>query len=259
MATLAIEKTVSYISRPLRVLWFIWFMIWFFTTGILALLFYVLIFNLFRGRSKTMATFYVTKYWGRILMGGIAVFMPAEGTQHLDKKKSYVLVSNHLSMVDIPLCMSSCPVPFSFLAKKEVDKIPVVGYLARNMHVYVDRKSEASRQQSMENMRAHLNDNRSIHLFVEGRRNKGNEPLQRFHKGAFRLAIETQKPIAVLVIVGSENALNPRLKFQASPAIAKAVWTEPIETEGMSMKDLPELQSQVKKRMLEVLKADGKA
>jgi 1-acyl-sn-glycerol-3-phosphate acyltransferase len=255
MITLAIEKTVSYIFAPLRFIWFIWLLIWFLATGIVAFLFYITIFNLFSGRQKIMATFYVTKWWGRILMGGVGVFMPAEGTHLLDKNKTYVLVSNHLSMVDIPVCMSSCPVPFSFLAKKEVDKMPVVGYLARNMHVYVDRKSEESRKQSLENMRQHLEENSSIHLYVEGTRNKGDELLQRFHKGAFRLAIDTQRPMAVLVIIGSEKALNPRYKFQASPAIAKAIWTEPIETVGMTMEDLPKLEQMVRNRMLEVLTA----
>ena len=81
------------------------------------------IFNFFKGKRKTLVTFYVTKWWGRILMAGMGIYTIAKGTDKLDKNQRYVLVSNHLSMVDIPVCMSSCPVPFSFLAKKEVDKM----------------------------------------------------------------------------------------------------------------------------------------
>ncbi len=259
MARSVFGNVLYYLFLPLRVFWFFWLLTWFLITGIVAFICYLLIFNVFRGRRKIMATFYVTKWWGRVLMGGVGVFMPAQGSNHLDKSQTYVLVSNHLSMVDIPVCMSSCPVPFSFLAKKEVDKMPVVGYLARNMHVYVDRKSEESRKQSLENMRNHLDQNSSIHLYVEGTRNKGDEPLQPFHKGAFRLAIETQKPIAVLVIIGSEKALNPRYPYQASPAIAKAIWTPPIPTQGLSMEDIPQLEELVRNRMLEVLKAHKRA
>lgn len=250
---------LNYIAAFLRTIWFAWLLIWFVFTGIIAFAFYIVVFNLFTGKRKIWITFYVTKWWGRFLMGGIGIFMRAKGTEFLDKNQTYILVSNHLSMVDIPVCMSTCPIPFSFLAKKEVDKMPFVGYLARNMHVYVDRKSPESRIESMETMRKHLNEKSSIHLFVEGTRNKSNAPLQKFHKGAFALAVETQKPIAVMVIIGSERGINPRLKFQAAPALPLAVWTKPISTEGMTEEDIPKLMEMVRERMLSVLKEYNRA
>jgi 1-acyl-sn-glycerol-3-phosphate acyltransferase len=111
----------------------------------------------------------------------------------------------------------------------------------------------------METMRKHLEEKSSIHLFVEGTRNKGPEPLKRFHNGAFSLAIEAQKPIAVLVIIGSEKTINPNYSFQASPGLPIAVWTEPISTEGMSSGDVPKLSEMVRERMLTVLKEYGRA
>jgi 1-acyl-sn-glycerol-3-phosphate acyltransferase len=253
------KSILFYPLLPLRIIWFIWILIWFFITGVFAFSIYLIVFNFFKGRNKILTTFYVTKWWGKILMAGMGIFVRARGTEKLDKKQTYVLVSNHLSMVDIPVCMGSCPVLFSFLAKKEVDKIPFVGYLARNMHVYVDRKSPESRVKSMENMRKHLDEKGSIHLFVEGTRNKGPEPLKKFHNGAFSLAIEAQKPIAVLVIIGSEKTINPNYSFQASPGLPIAVWTEPISTEGMGSGDVPKLSEMVRERMLTVLKEYGRA
>ena len=93
-------------------------MIWFFITGILAFPIYIVVFNVFKGRRKVLITFFVTKWWGKILMAGMGIFVRARGTEKLDKNQTYVLVSNHLSMVDIPVCMGSCPVIFSFLSKK---------------------------------------------------------------------------------------------------------------------------------------------
>ena len=120
MTKFKIPIPFDYIAALLRTLWFGWLLIWFAFTGILAILCYLIVFNLFNGKRKVWATFYITKWWGRFLMGGIGVFMHSKGSKHLDKNKTYILVSNHLSMVDIPVCMSTCPVPFSFLAKKEV-------------------------------------------------------------------------------------------------------------------------------------------
>jgi 1-acyl-sn-glycerol-3-phosphate acyltransferase len=253
------KSILFYLFMPLRVIWFIWILLWFAFTGIIAFLFYLVIFNFFKGKRKTLVTFYVTKWWGRILMAGMGIYTIAKGTDKLDKNQRYVLVSNHLSMVDIPVCMSSCPVPFSFLAKKEVDKIPFVGFLARNAHVYVDRKSPQSRLKSMDIMRKHLNETASILLFVEGTRNITDQPLMKFHSGAFNIAIETQKPIAVLVIIGSEKTMNPRYGFQAAPGLPIAVWTDPIPTEGMTLSDIPKLSETVRERMLAILKEYGKA
>jgi len=253
------KSIFHYILLPLRIIWFLWGLIWFAVTGIIAFGCYLVIFNLFGGRKKVLATFYITKCWGKVLMAGMGIFVRARGTEKWDKNKRYVLVSNHLSMVDIPVCMSSCPVPFSFLAKKEVDKIPFIGYLARNAHVYVDRKSPESRIKSMEIMRKHLNETGSIHLYVEGTRNKTNEPLLKFHSGAFNIAIETQKPVAVLVIIDSDKTLSPKYSFQASPGLPIAVWTAPIETDGMTLEDVPKLSEMVRERMLSVLKEYGRA
>jgi 1-acyl-sn-glycerol-3-phosphate acyltransferase len=48
-------------------------------------------------------------------------------------------------------------------------------------------------------------------LYPEGTRNKTNEPLQRFHDGAFKLAVETQKQIIPAVIFYT-NIVLPRNK-----------------------------------------------
>ena len=108
-------------------------------------------------------------------------------------------------------------------------------------------------------MRKHLDEKGSIHLYVEGTRNKGPEPLKKFHNGAFSLAIEAQKPIAVLVIIGSEKTINPNYNFQASPGLPIAVWTDPIPTEGMKAEDMSRLSEMVRERMLSVLKTYGRA
>ena len=108
-------------------------------------------------------------------------------------------------------------------------------------------------------MRKHLNETGSIHLYVEGTRNKTSEPLLKFHSGAFNIAIETQKPVAVLVIIDSDKTMSPKYAFQASPGLPIAVWTAAIETEGMTLDDVPKLSEMVRERMMTVLKEYGRA
>lgn len=233
-------------------LWFAWCCLATVLIGIVAMVLYIFIFNFLPESKARYYTYIVTKWWGKTLLAAMWVRVTHEGAEKINPEKgAYIMVSNHLSVADIPICMSVSPIAFSFLAKQEVDRIPIVGYLARNMHVYVDRKSKESRHQSFERMKEHISNGYSIHIYPEGTRNKTTELLQEFYDGAFKLAIATQQPIAVLTICGSERIGTPKDPFRASPASVHCIWDEPISTKGMTeAEDLERLKRIVKERIL---------
>jgi 1-acyl-sn-glycerol-3-phosphate acyltransferase len=244
---------------PLRALvvvfhriWFAWCCLATLLIGLLALFFYFFIFNFCKGAKAKKYAYLVTKYWGKSLLGCMLVRLSSEGCEKIPTNSgSYIIVSNHASIVDIPICMSSANLQFSFLAKIEVDKLPIIGYLARNMHVYVDRKSAKSRQHTYTRMKKHLDEGQSIHIFAEGTRNKTAALLQPFYDGAFKLAIQTQQPIAVVTICNSDKVSTPKAPFLASPAQVHCIWDEPISTKGMTLeKDLDHLKAIVHDRIL---------
>jgi len=249
------NRILSSISVVLKTIWFVWVLFWFLFTGILATIFYLFIFNFFSKSIKYKCSFFITQLWGKFLLLGMGVFVKSLGRDKIDKNQKYIIVSNHLSMVDIPISMSSSPIPYSFLAKIEVNKIPFVGYLARNMHVLVDRKSLESRLKSLEAMSSHLNEKGSIQIFVEGTRNNSDQPLLKFHNGAFNLAVNTKLPIAVLVILDSAKIMSPLKPFQASPGFVKAIWLDPISTNEFSVNDITLLSKIVREKMLDVIKS----
>lgn len=187
-------------------------------SSFLVLIAYFIVFNAFQNEDKRYrVAFQVTQLWGRAVCSFLFCRVKVVGRERLDNTQGYILTSNHLSMVDIPLGMAYSPVPFSFLAKAETLKIPVIGYLVRNAHVAVDRKSEASRRKSAKDMAAHISKGRSIHIYPEGTRNKSDKPLTRFYDGAFKLAVESQTPLSVIVIKGTERVINPHEWFQIHP------------------------------------------
>lgn len=247
---------VESLPIPIRLLavaaqrfWFIWCCFSFLATGIVALCFYVLIFNLFSHKKATIYTYQVTKWWGKALLACMLVRVTKEGADNFALNDSCVLVSNHLSMCDIPVCMATAPISFSFLAKKEADRVPVVGYLARNMHVYVDRRNKQTRKETNEHMQQHLHDGHSILIYPEGTRNKTDLLLTDFYDGAFKLAIETQKPLLIATICGSQKISTPTAPFRASPAWVHTIWEQPISTVGMTLEDVPRLREIARERM----------
>ena len=230
--------------------WFAWCCLATVLIGLVALVAYLFIFNFMEPKRARLAAYWVTRWWGKTLLAVMLVRVTTEGTELVEETAdAYILVSNHLSAVDIPICMATAPVPFSFLAKKEVDKLPIIGYLARHMHVYVDRKNKESRRATAERMEAHIRSGHSIHIYAEGTRNKTNELLQPFYDGAFRLAIATQRPIVTLTICGSDRISSPKKPFLGSPASIHCIWEAPIPTVGMTPEDLPRLKAMAHDRI----------
>lgn len=233
----------------LQRVWFLWHMVIFLTTGIVATLIYFILFNLFPRDRAFRYGYVVTRWWGAAWYILSLVRLRIEGHTKIDTSRPYVCVSNHLSAFDIHACSISCPAPFSFLAKIEVDKLPFIGYLARNLHVYVDRKSPESRRLSFQRMVDHLQSGKSIHLYVEGTRNRTEELLKPFHDGAFKLAIETQTPIYVATVIGTNRIMNEK-ELRASPALVRIIWDEPIPTQGMTLDDMERLKEMVRQKMM---------
>ena len=244
------SKSTSFLVIIAQRIWFVWCILSFLFTGIIAGCAYILIFNLFNEKKANELTFTVTKYWGKALLAFMMVKVEKYGLDQLRLDQgAYILVANHLSMCDIPICMATSPIAFSFLAKKEVDRIPIVGYLCRNMHVYVDRKNKEARKETVMNMQDHIAKKRSILIYPEGTRNTTNSPLKRFYDGAFKLAIETGRPILPLTIIDSQKITNPNEPYKASPAHVKCVWSSPIATTNLSLDDVSYLKGKVQQIM----------
>jgi len=73
--------------------------------------------------------------------------------------------------------------------------------------VLVDRKSETSRRQSFEKMKAVLRKGMHMSIYPEGTRNRTSEPLKKFHDGAFKLAIDTGCSIIPAIMFNTKKVL----------------------------------------------------
>ena len=242
--------------NPIPYLMFAWTMLFMGVSGLLASMAYFLIFNLLHDKHQAFKlSYHITRYWGKFVNVCLFTRVVSSGQDHVDTTRTYIIASNHLSTIDIPLAMGSSPLAFSFLAKAETQRIPYIGYLARNMHVLVNRKDEASRRQSFQNMLDHVQQSKSILIFVEGTRNRSGAPLAPFYDGAFKLAIQTQQPVLVLSIKGSDKVAPPRPIYRIYPFNRVELRWHPeiIETQGMTEVDLPALKTRVQQKMLEHL------
>lgn len=180
------------------------------------------------------------KSWGFLTGVRFEVINQTKISEH----QPYVFVSNHLSFGDALVINIAIKNLFSPLAKIEIKSWPVLGYLFGQVSVFVNRNDPDSRRKSVEQMTERIKQNISLMVFAEGTRNKREDiPLKQFYSGAFRIAIDTQLPIAPIVLVNS-NGILPNEKLPARPAKIIAVYADPIPTEGLTQDDLPALKAQ---------------
>lgn len=162
------------------------------------------------------------------------------GRENFRKNQSYIFVSNHTSFLDIPGICLTIPGEFRPLAKKELKRIPVFGWIAQSAAVIVDRSSGESRKKSMEKLKKILLNGLSILIFAEGTQNRTGEVLQPLKDGAFRIAIDTQQPILPMVVVGA-GPLMPPGTINLKPGKVKIIVAPEIPTTGLIPDDLPAL------------------
>lgn len=129
-----------------------------------------------------------------------------ERSESLNRKGARIIVSNHLSLVDIPAVFRSF-LHFKWVSKSENFKIPFVGWNMRlNRYIELQRGSNRSNAQMMKDCEQTLREGSSVFLFPEGTRSSTGK-VSKFKRGAFELAKRAEAPILPLVIEGSARAL----------------------------------------------------
>lgn len=195
---------------------------------------------------------FLYRLWARSVLFFFGARPTVRGAAHLDPARNYVLVSNHLSLVDTPLVLHCVPVPFKYLAKRELLKAPFIGwYLRRAGHLTVDRASLRSSIQSMNECARIIRDRSlSVLIFAEGTRSLTGE-MQPFKDGAAYLAIQSGVPIAPIAITGTWDVLAAKDScFHPGPVEVRI--GEPISSEGYSLKDRGALTALVEARVREL-------
>jgi len=128
------------------------------------------------------------------------------GRKNADRKKAYVMVCNHQSMLDIPFIYRTF-LHFKWVSKASLFKLPIIGWnLSMNRHVRLERGSMMSQRKMFKQCAAHIQNGSSIMIFPEGTRSRNGE-LRAFKEGAFLLALQQKTDILPLVIDGSYKAL----------------------------------------------------
>ncbi|MFQ5523700.1 MAG: lysophospholipid acyltransferase family protein [Acidimicrobiia bacterium] len=188
----------------------------------------------------------VIRTWARTWFVASGSRLEVRGSVNIDPDRSYVVVANHLSSLDIMTCFLAVPLPIRFLAKKELFKIPLFAHGMRAVGIIeVDRAARSKVHESVNRQAAKLiAKKRSLIIYPEGTRPRDGV-MKPFKKGAFTIAIDNQLPVLPLSIHGTYEAWPPDQPWIFGGKVS-AIVDPPIETEGMTSNDVEALRDKVR-------------
>lgn len=180
------------------------------------------------------------------------------GLENIDKTKTYIIVCNHQSMFDIPI-MAYIPLNFRWVAKREVYKMPFIGWVTwMREDIGIERGGLSSTKKMLKTARNYVANKISLVIYAEGTRSKTGK-LNQFKEGAFIVAKTTGKDILPVVIDGTWALANDsKFGLKAKSTMTLTV-LEPIPAEKIRKMDIKEISDTVKDKIETTYIANGGA
>jgi 1-acyl-sn-glycerol-3-phosphate acyltransferase len=166
--------------------------------------------------------------WAWLILATTGVEVEVRGLERIELGKTYVFVSNHQSIYDIPVLFWWIPFQLRIIAKESLGRFPVLGpHLKRTGHMLVDR-SRPDRHGIFGWANTLTSKGLSLIVFPEGTRSPDGR-VGVFKGGSFYLAMQAGLPIVPLSVVGSRHVMR-KGQLTTRPGRVTLFVHDPIET-----------------------------
>ena len=164
--------------------------------------------------------------WSKFILNIAGLNLTVVGKENIPNEPC-LFVGNHQSNFDIPVILSNMNRTTGAVAKKEMEKIPIMSYWMREIHcVFMDRENPREALKAISEGVENLKNGYSMLIFPEGTRSRSNN-MGEFKKGSMRLAIKAGVPIVPVTLYDTYKAMegnNGKIK----KANAKLIIDKPI-------------------------------
>ena len=216
--------------------------IWFYILLIVPIVIMLPVLLVFTATEKFYPQFFIcARLWAKFILFGMGFYTKVKAEAVPEKGKSYMFVANHCSMLDIMLMLAVVKLPFVFVGKKELVKIPVFGFFYKRTCILVDRKNQKSRREAFERAQRRLQQNTSVCIFPEGGvPDDESIVLDDFKDGAFRLAIEHQIPLVPMTFHDTKKRFSYTF-FSGAPGKLRVKIHQFLPTRDLNLENRREL------------------
>lgn len=179
------------------------------------------------------------------------------GLENIPKENGFIFFPNHQGLFDVLVFLESCPVPFSFVIKKEASNIILLKQvIAALKSLSIDREDIRQSMQVILQVTEEVKKGRNFLIFAEGTRSKMGNQLLPFKGGTFKSAVKAKCPIVPCALIDSYKPFDEK---SIAPVTVKLVYLEPILYEEYSTMKTPEIADMVKSRIEQAIQVyEGK-
>lgn len=174
------------------------------------------------------------------------------GEERIPRDRPVLYIGNHRSYFDIVMTYVRVPRPTGYIAKIEMEKIPLLSSWMKNLHcLFLDRKDLKQGAKIILTAIGKIKDGVSICIFPEGTRNREADTFLPFHAGSFKIAEKTGCPIIPMAINNAGSIFEDHIpKIRKTHVIIE--YGEPILPRELSREDKRRLSDLTLERIKEM-------
>lgn len=144
----------------------------------------------------------VSSVWSRYICALALESITIEGLDKLPERNA-LFVGNHQSYFDIPLLLAYVPRQLAFIAKTELDRVPILNLWMKAFGgVLLNRSDIRQSYEAINRAIASMETGQDMVIFPEGTRSR-NGQVATFKKGSLKMALKADVPIVPFTLDGS--------------------------------------------------------
>jgi 1-acyl-sn-glycerol-3-phosphate acyltransferase len=175
--------------------------------------------------------------WIIVFLSGCKVTVIGE--ENVPKDEAVLYIGNHRSFFDVVITYARCPGLTSYIAKKELEKIPLLSHWMRFLHcLFLDRKDIKQGLKTILSAIDLIKQGISVFIFPEGTRSTGADQteLLPFKDGSFKVATKTDCLIVPVAMTNTSDIFEDHLPFIHSTKITLE-YGKPFRPSELSKED----------------------
>lgn len=210
----------------------------------------------FAPQKKDFSSLRIIQSVFRFILRITGVTVTVIGEENVPKDTPVLYIGNHRSYFDILLTYSRCPIRTGYVAKKEMERYPLLSVWMKYLHcLFLDRKDIKQGLQTILTAAEKIKSGISVCIFPEGTRSRSDSELEMlpFHDGSFKIATKAKCPIIPIAMNNTAEMFEahfPRIK----PCHVVVEYGAPIIPDELDKETKKKLASYTQNVILEMLK-----
>ncbi len=200
-------------------------------------------------------SYLLARLWAWLIIRTLGLRVEVRGLENLENLRSFILMANHQSHLDVASIMATFPHQLRFLAKKELVNIPVFGWaMFLQGHVLIEREKREKAFRAINLAAEKVKKGKKLVVFPEGTRGDGKTLLP-FKKGGFVLAIKSGVPVVPVSIYGTHKILPRRSLSLGEGKIVKILVHPPVDVSSFTMDNKEDLMNLIRTKIEDGIKS----